>query len=51
MSKLHKWPKQDGEDITLKIHHKIKIHLLVVNTFYNLINVGNIEYIKIISVS
>jgi len=28
------WPKQVGADITIKIRHKIKVHLLVVNTLY-----------------
>ena len=34
MTKLHKWPKYGGEEITIKIHYKIKVNLLVFNIFY-----------------
>jgi hypothetical protein len=30
---MSNWPKHVAEDITLKIHNKIKVFLLLINTF------------------
>jgi len=43
------WPKYGGENITIKIHQKIKVHLLVANTIIQRI-VGNcIKTVKAIN--
>jgi hypothetical protein len=30
---MSNWPKHVAEDITIKIHNKIKVYLLLINTF------------------
>jgi hypothetical protein len=45
------WPnnlsKNVGEGIIVEIHNKIKVHMLVVNTFIHLIKAWSMEQIKI----
>jgi hypothetical protein len=30
---MSNWPEHVAEDINIKVHHKIKVHLLHINTF------------------
>jgi hypothetical protein len=40
------WPKHVGEGITIQISHKIKVHMLAVNTILRLINAQYMEHIS-----
>ena len=40
------WPKHVSEDITIFMHHKIKVNVFVVNKFIHIINARTMEHIK-----